>query len=170
MSEIGTGANLKCEEFLDTLEGLPLNGPGGATAAGLLRQLPSELRGHAASCSSCESALDDLAETRRVLRTTAGEVLEPGPFFIRRVMTAIRLEEAELEEEKNGFWISIRRIAPRLAVFAAVLLLLGGTWAFEVRRADHGSMPVVRPADGLFESAPSAPPNDDIIASVNEGR
>jgi hypothetical protein len=170
MSELGKDGKANCEDFLNELEGLPVDRPGGATAEELSRSLPPQSRGHAASCASCQAALEDFAEARRVLRTRREESPQPGPFFMKRVMAAINAQEAEIEEEKNGFWISIRRIAPRLAAFAAVLLVLCGTWAFEVRRAEHGSAPVVRPADGLFETAPSAPPNDDVIASANEER
>jgi len=48
--------------------------------------------------------------------------------------------------------------------FCTVLLVLGGTWALEVRRAEEARQAEMRPVEGLFETTASTPLNDDILA------
>ena len=73
-----------------------------------------------------------------------------------------------MEERQNGFWNGVRRLAPRLVAFATLLLMLGGTWAFQVQRASQARGAVLKPAEGIFESQPSTPANDDVVAIVQE--
>ena len=80
---------------------------------------------------------------------------EAGPWFTTRVMQAIAAQEEEIEERQNGFWTSVRRLAPRLVAFATLLLMLGGTWAFQERRAARANGPQMGPAEGIFEAVPS---------------
>jgi hypothetical protein len=159
---------VNCEWFRNELEGMPTDGPRGATAEELLRRLPEPAQTHAAHCAGCEAALEDFAETRRALAEMCGRLPEAGPWFTGRVMRAIATQEEELEEKQNGFWIGVRRLAPRLVAFAMVLLMLGGTWAFQVRRTAKTNGPTLAPSEGLFEVGPSTPANDDIIASAHE--
>lgn len=160
---------VNCERFLEELEQLPAGLPGKATAGDWREMLPEEAREHATACAKCKAALEDFAETRQALAGMAESLPEPGQWFASRVMAKIRAQEQEMEEQANGVWISVRRLAPRLAAFAAVLLVLGGTWALELRRAEHAREQQRRPAvEGLFEATPSTPLNDDIIASTHE--
>ena len=154
-----------CEWFLNELEGLPADEPGGATPKGLLLRLPEAARKHAMACTGCEEALQDFAETRMALAGMKEGLPEAGPWFAARVMAAIGARERDIEEKKDGVWISVRRLAPRLLAFAAVLLVLGGTWAIELRLADRTRGPEIRPAESLFEASPNAL-NDDIVAST----
>jgi hypothetical protein len=170
MSDLPMGAVMKCEDFLETLEELPVNVPGAGGAAEWLALLPEAARGHVAQCASCEGAWQDFVETRSALTELKEGLPEPGPWFTARVMATIRAQENEIEERKNGVWISVRRLAPRLAAFAAVLLVLAGTWALELRRAENTRQREMRPVEGLFETAPSAQMNDDIVASTYEER
>jgi hypothetical protein len=168
MSDRPIGAG-KCDEFLEELERLPAGLPGKPTAGDWRELLPQEAGEHAATCPNCDAALEDLAETREALAGMAESLPEPGPWFVGRVMAKIRAQEREVEEQANGVWISVMRLAPRLAAFAAVLLVLGGTWALELRRAEQSRQQQPRPAaEGLFEAAPNTPLNDDIIASMHE--
>ena len=170
MSDRPIDALMKCEEFLETLEGLPVNVPGTGSAAEWLALLPEAARAHAAKCESCEGAWKDFCETRSALAELKEGLPEPGPWFAVRVMASIRAQEKEMEERTNAVWISVRRLAPRLVTFAAVLLVLAGTWALESRRAEDTRQRQMRPAEGLFEATPSAPVNDDIVASTYEER
>jgi hypothetical protein len=165
MNELPKGAKVNCEWFLSELEGLPT---GDATAEVLLRRLPEEARSHAADCAECAAAVRDFAETRVALEGMEESFPEPGPWFMRRVMQAIAAQEAEIEEKQNGFWSSVRRLAPRLVAFAMLVLMLGGTWAFELQRAARTNKPELRPAEGIFEATPSVQANDDVIASASE--
>lgn len=165
MKDQPVGAEMmRCEEFLEALEGLPVETQGARTPGEWLAVLPEAAREHAVRCGSCEAALRDFAETREALAEMREGLAEPGPWFAARVMATIRARENEIEQQANSVWISVRRLAPRLAAFAAVLLVLGGTWAMELRRAEHRRQQEMRPAEGLFETTPSAPLNDDILA------
>jgi hypothetical protein len=168
MSDRPIGAR-SCAEFLEELERLPSGLPGRNTAENWREMLPPAAREHAVKCAECAAALEYFAETRAAMAGLAERVAEPGPWFVSRVMAAIVAKERELEEQTNGVWISVMRLAPRLAAFAAVLLVLGGTWALELRRAEHSRQQQTRPAvEGLFETVPNTPLNDDIVASTHE--
>ncbi len=168
MRELPKGARMNCELFLNELEELPMEGLRGATAAVLLRELPGEAQEHAARCKECEAALDDFVETRRALEGMPESLPTAGPWFTQRVMHAIVAREVEMEERQNGFWNGVRRLAPRLVAFATLLLMLGGTWAFQVQRASKARGVALKPAEGIFESLPSTPANDDVVAVVQE--
>jgi hypothetical protein len=79
-------------------------------------------------------------------------------------MNSIAAQEHEAEERQEGFWIGVRRLAPRFVALATLLLMLGGTWAFQERRAANSRALEMGSGEGIFETAPSAPANDDIIA------
>ena len=169
MSGLPREEKVNCEWFRDELEAMPANGPGGASAEELLRRLPEPARRHAAECAECKMALEDFAETRLALEGMQGTLPEPAPWFTRHVMQAVAAQEAELEEKQNGFWTGVRRLAPRLVAFAMLLLMLGGTWAFQVRRTTQAKGQQLVPAEGIFEAMPSTPANDDVvIASTHE--
>jgi hypothetical protein len=166
MSNIRHGAKVHCEQFLTELEDLPTGAM--ESSAELLQRLPFEIREHHDQCAECRAALEDLAETRQALRPMKAALPEPGPWFTSRVMAAINARESEIEEGTNNVWVSIRGLAPRLAAFAALLLVLGGSWAMELRHADKVRQQQMQPADSLFEGSPNTPLNYDIIASVYE--
>jgi predicted anti-sigma-YlaC factor YlaD len=121
-----------CRRFLDALEELP---PGGNTRKGAEEwraELPEAEEEHAGSCEACRTALEEFAETRKMLAGVA--VQEPGPWFTARVMAAINARE---EEARDGVWISVRRLAPRLVALSALLLVVGGSWALELQKTDR---------------------------------
>jgi hypothetical protein len=151
---------MNCELFLSELEELPA----GAAESMIIAQLPLPAREHAAVCASCEAAVRDFVETRRALGGMQESLPEAGPWFTQRVMRAIAAQEQAMEETQDGFWSSVRRLAPRMVAFASLLLMLGGTWAFEERRAAQARGPEMRPVEGIFETTPSVPVNDDVIA------
>ncbi len=167
MRELPKDANVNCEWFLNELEGLPSNGAKSVTAEVLLSELTETAREHAQRCAECGAALRDFAETRRALEGMAESMPQAGPWFTGRVMHAIAEKEEEIEERQSGFWNGVRRLAPRLVAFAALLLMLGGTWAFQERRASQTRGPEVGPTEGIFETMPSGPVNDEVIASVH---
>ena len=152
----------ECRRFLEELEGLSTSGAGEATAPSVLAATSSEARGHAEVCAECSGAVDELAETRRALLPMRTPVAEPGPWFAARVMAAIRAKENEQEERSNGVWLGVRRLAPRLVVLCTVLLMVGTTWAVQLRREDLARRLALGSADSVFESV-SAPLNDDVL-------
>src|SRR5208283_816027 len=108
--------NSDCRRFLEQMETRPAN----------------DGSGHAEVCADCRAALEDLVATRRALEPMSAPVAEAGPWFVTRVMAAIRARENEQEERRNGVWIGIRRLAPRLVALCALVLVLGTTWAYQV--------------------------------------
>jgi len=168
MNDTPQGASVNCEWFQNELEALPPERIVGGTVERLLSALPPGARSHVAGCLDCEKALEDFAETRTMVELEMETLPEPGPWFTRRVMQAIAAKEEEIEERVNGFWAGVRRLAPRLVAFATLVLMIGGTWAFQEQRAHRQDGQDLRPAEGIFETLPNVPLNDDIIASVHE--
>ena len=155
---------MECKNFLSELEGLPA-----VSQEDFLAHLPQPLRDHAAHCVGCRQALTDFADTREALAGMRAHLAAPGPWFATRVMQAISAKEAEIQERKNSVWISVRRFAPRLAAFATLLLVVGGTWALQLHRAQQHAQQVQLPrVESLFESAPVVPANDDIVMGAAE--
>jgi hypothetical protein len=166
MKELPRVGKVSCEWLRSELEGLPAGPPD--TAAECRSALSVEARQHLSQCAECEAALQDFALARRELQRMQSTLDEPGPWFTRRVMNAIAAQEAEIEETQNGFWTSVRRLAPRIVAFATLLLMLGGTWMFEQRRAAQTHGEELLPAEGLFELTPVPAANDDVIATYYE--
>lgn len=154
--------NSECRRFLEKLEGLARSDAEGATAPSVLAQMSSEARGHAKVCEDCKLAVENLVETRRALQPMSAGVAEPGPWFVTRVMAAIRVRESELEERRNGVWLSVRRLAPRLVALCTVLLVVGTTWAVQLRREDIARRAALGSAESVFEAV-RAPLNDDVL-------
>lgn len=160
MNGLPKDKQVNCEWFLNQLEEIPAEAR--STLEVCLAKLPPQAREHAAECRNCESALEDFVDTRAALERMEAMLPEPGPWFTSRVMQSIAIQERENEESVEGFWAGVRRLAPRLVAFAMLLLMLGGTWAFEQNRTARENS--ARSTEGLFQSAPSTPANDDVIA------
>jgi hypothetical protein len=160
----------KCERFREELELVRLPGGERVDRNGLLMTLSPELRGHAEVCGSCLEAADDLVETRSMLVKAASDSAASGPgaWFSSKVMKAIAAQEREIEQSE-GVWQGVRRLAPRLAAVCALLLVLAGTWAVQVRR-DYVARQMAAPGESLFEPTPSAALNDDVMMSVEAHR
>jgi hypothetical protein len=165
MMELPKGERVNCEAVLNLLEGLPSDRSKSATPDLLLAESLVPVRDHVSQCADCRAAIADFAETRQLFHDLGSHSPEPGPWFIRRVMNSIAAQEYEREERQEGFWISVRRLAPRFVALATLLLMIGGTWAFQERRAANSRALEIGPTEGIFESAPATPINDDIIAN-----
>ena len=152
----------QCQRFLEELEGLAATAEGKVKPQSVLTQMSREARGHAQLCAECSGAVGDLIETRMALLPLREPVAEAGPWFAARVMAAIRAKESELEERSNGVWLSVRRLAPRLVALCAVVLLVGTTWAYQVRRQDLAQQSELRSQESVFENVPT-PMNDDVL-------
>jgi hypothetical protein len=155
-----------CRRFLDALEELPVSGNMRKSAEEWRAELAEAEVAHAGGCEACRTALEEFAETRNVLAGIA--VQEAGPWFTARVMAAINAREKE-EEVRDGVWISVRRLAPRLVALGALLLVLGGSWALEQRKTERMN-PERRGSDMVFDSSVAPTWYDDGLGMTSEVR
>jgi predicted anti-sigma-YlaC factor YlaD len=156
----------KCRRFLDALEELPLSGGMRRNTEEWRSELPEAEEEHSGSCEACRTALEEFAETRNALSGMTMD--EPGPWFTTRLMAAIATQEKE-EEARDGVWISVRRLAPRLVALSALLLVLGGSWALELRKTD-GLNAERKSGDAVFDSSVSPVSYDDGLGMTSEVR
>lgn len=169
MFNLGTRKQAKCAAFLEELEELPGASGQGVVSEEWMGRLSASGLAHARECTGCGESLRDFREARRLLaRGWVAPVAEPGPWFSSRVMAAIAAQENELEERADGFWINVRRMAPRVVAVSMLLAALGGTWAIESGRARSAGQTGVRSTDSIFEPVQTAPLNDDILVGASE--
>ncbi len=158
---------VNCRRFLDALEELPLSGNTRKSAEEWRAELPVAEEEHAGSCEACRTALEEFAETRNALAGMT--VPKAGPWFAARVMAAITAQEREVEEARDGVWISVRRLAPRLVALSALLLVVGGGWALELRKMDRLNAER-RGGDMVFDSSVAPTWYDDGLGVTSEVR
>ncbi|HWN75318.1 MAG TPA: hypothetical protein VNO13_06195 [Candidatus Udaeobacter sp.] len=157
---------LNCRRFLDALEELPLSGGLRKSVEEWRAELPEAEDVHAGGCEACRTALEEFSETRNALAEAT--VQQPGPWFATRVMAAISAREQE-EEARDGVWISVRRLAPKLVALSALLLVLGGSWALELRKSE-GVNAERRSGDMVFDSSVAPTWYDDGLGTTSEVR
>lgn len=162
-----------CGAFHNSLEALPMSPHAASDRLQVFAELPPAARHHAQACLSCREAVDEFAAVRTLLRSLSSVIAapKPSPWFPSKVMNAIAAQQSEAADSRESVWLNVKSLAPRLAAFCALLLVLSGTWAFQVRRQAQ-TRQVVRPAESLFEPTPTpAPPIiDDVMASAGERR
>src|SRR5258708_24018930 len=110
--------------FLEALEELQLSGNTRKSAEEWRAELPEAEEKHAGSCEACRKALEEFAETRNALAGMT--VPKAGPWFATRVMAAISAREREVEEARDGVWISVRRLGRGLGAPSPLRAGLGG--------------------------------------------
>ncbi len=159
-----------CGHFREELELVRVPGDAVIERGELLAELSAQLRGHAAECKGCLVALDDVVETRNLLLSLATETggVQPGPWFSSKVMNAIAAKQKE-DEVQDGFWLSVQKLAPRLAAVCALLLVLMGTWAVQTQR-EYQARQMTLPGESLFDSDSSGQANDEILTNVEAHR
>ena len=161
---LSKGVNKECEAVRDSLE----RGTGGEEFDGVialgprLARLPERVRQHIARCSECRTFADELHEVRGVF---AAEDVgpQPSPYFLARVMTAIADRERELESGAQT-WAAVPRLAYRLSILASLVLLIAGTWLYQMPSAStKDGMTAQHWSEGLVEFGPV---QDDLLVSV----
>jgi len=168
MFTLSAGKNHGCEQFLEELESFPVENQSELGAGEVLARLTEASRKHAPLCADCRQALTELLLARNAFLPMRANQPEAGPWFTARVMAAITAKEQEIEE-KNGVWISVRRLAPRLVAFCALLLVVGSTWALQLRRADEASQVNRQRLEGLFDTGSNTPAVDDATSILSSG-
>jgi hypothetical protein len=159
----------ECGPFHDALEALQLSPESSVDPRYVLAQMPLAARRHAHACPTCMEAVEDFVAVRNLLLPlTSATPSSPDPWFSSKVIQAIVAQEGE-SDRSEAVWASVRSLAPRLAAFSALLLVVAGTWAFQMKQQSQIRQ-MIRPVETLFEPTPAAPLNDDVMASLGERR
>jgi hypothetical protein len=157
--------NGECEHLQDLLESSAAGVPGGSVEE-LVENLPADGRAHFAECGSCREATQDLLATRELLAGVVAPAKDGGPWFARRVLSAIA--ERELAFPMNP-WSVVPRFASRLAWASAIVLLAGSTWLYQRPKQAPNNQPAAASAQEYLFEAPSPPMNqDDVLISMAE--
>jgi hypothetical protein len=156
----------ECERLQDLLESSAAGVPGGSIEE-LVESLPSDGRAHFADCGSCREALHDLLATRELLLRAVAPAEDGGPWFAKRVLSAIVARERELAFSVSA-WSMVPRFASRLAWASAIVLVVGSTWLYQRSTPSTIRQPAASSQEYLFD-APSPPMNqDDVLLSMAE--
>ncbi len=130
-----------------------LQGALGGTAA-------EEVEAHVERCVACREALEAARLGSQLVRESIAPAAEPGGAFATRVLARIR----EGEGQQAQFWRPLEVLASRIAVTAAVLLLVLSAYLFEFRP------PTMQSAQtAISESFPELggqPPQDEILPAL----
>jgi anti-sigma factor RsiW len=117
---------------------------------------------HLRECASCSEAVKIAIVSRNVLQKAIEPAVDPGAFFVRQLMTAIRVEE---DRAASGFWKPLEILSLRAAWTAAaalaILLTYGAVSGIPVKppMADNRA---AEPA-GLFTDAGTQGINPDLV-------
>lgn len=168
MRDLLNKGNKECTRLLDLVEDSTGEQARARSVEELLVALPPAQRAHVAACQSCHEAARDIVETRKLLRGSAPQAEEPGPWFVTRVMAAIAAKEKELSEVTKT-WLAVPRFASRLALASCAILLVASTWVFESRPSVPVKQPSAAvPSESLFEVPQPSANQDDVLTSVAE--
>jgi len=156
----------ECERLQDLLESSAADVLGGSIEE-LVESLPADERVHFADCRTCREALQDLLATRELLLGAVAPAEDGGPWFAKRVLSAIAARERELAFPASA-WSMVPRLASRLAWASAIVLVAGSTWLYQRSSSSRIRQPAASSQEYLFE-APAPPMNqDDVLISMAE--
>ena len=159
--------NGECEHLKGSLESSAADVPGASIEA-LVERLPADGRAHFADCGSCREALHDLLATRELLLGAVAPAEDGGPWFAKRVLSAIAARERELAFPASA-WSMVPRFASRLAWGSAIVLVAGSTWLYQRSTPSTIRQPAAASAQEYLFEAPSPPMNqDDVLISMAE--
>ncbi len=158
----------ECREFQLLLEDAAGAAPSAKTFSDLLAIVPGALREHAAACTDCRSAAENIIQTRVLMAELPSYAAMPGPWFAPRVIAAIAAGKAELGRAADT-WTFLPKLAARLTWASAVALLLASTWLYQ-KPISTSAKPVLTDITGEPLVDPTAPPanNDDVLISLAE--
>jgi hypothetical protein len=156
----------ECERLQDLLESSVAEGVLGVSIEALFQSLPADGRTHFADCRSCREIVQELLATRELLLGALAPTEDGGPWFVKRVLSAIAARKREVAFPASA-WSMVPRFASRLAWATAIVLLAGSTWLY------RGSTPSAprQPASSqeyLFEAPAPQMNQDDVLTSMAE--
>jgi len=159
----------QCERLQDFLESSAAEGvpgvPGGSMEA-LLQSLPADGRAHFLECRSCREIVEELVATRELLLGALAPTEDGGPWFVKRVLSAIAARERELAFPASA-WSMVPRFASRLAWATAIVLLAGSTWLYRGSAPSTTRQPAAS-QEFLFEAPAPQVNQDDVLISMAE--
>ncbi len=137
-----------CREYEARLEGY-LDGAADA-----------ELTAHLEHCSACQETLEDARWARELLREGREPAAEPSGAFATRVLAGIRSEEAR----RKQFWRPLEVLARRLALVAAMALLMLTAYFFQFAPVRGGAQGASRAEVGEgFPELGGQPSQDEVL-------
>ena len=96
-----------------------------ASIANLSESELNQVRAHAQDCVSCRGAYEAARVSAVALRSRAQVTIEPSPFFLTRVMAALREQQAvESVPAMLRLWRSSKALVSSMAVTTAALAVL----------------------------------------------
>jgi len=119
-----------CREFQSQLEDAASTAPGAKEFSELLAAAPAALKEHAAACSKCRSAAENILAARALLAELPSSATMARPWFAPRVMAAIAARKAELSRAADT-WTFLPKLAARLTWASSVALLLASAWLYQ---------------------------------------
>ena len=126
----------------------------------------AEVAAHLENCAGCRAAFEAAAFGRALLRENFEPTAEPGGVFSTRVMAAVRAEQ-RAGLERGAFWRPLEALASRLALTAAVLVLLLGAYVFGFAPPQGGTVPSPTQISEGFPEPPHQPANpDEVLQSL----
>jgi hypothetical protein len=141
----------------------------------LLDQLPQNERLHASGCAECQLFAKDLLELKTIFaaeredaRDSGAKLAQPGPFFMARVMAAIKAREAE-EDKSAQTWAAVPRLAHRLTLLASLTLLVAGGWLYERPTQPNtvAGISAEQNSEGLVEGSSTAMQDDFVLNTAD---
>ncbi len=130
-----------------------------------------EVTAHLERCAACREALEDARLARELLREGWEPAPQPSSAFATRVLATIRSEQARRQQ----FWQPLGALASRLALVAAMVLLVLAGYVFEFNPARSRTPVSLRTevSEGLPEPASQPTTQDEVLltlAGSNNGR
>ncbi len=157
----GRNERSACREFEAVLED--------SLAGRLDGPAEERLSAHLSNCPACREALEEARLGGQLVRRARGPAEDPGTGFTRRVMVAIREEEAR-RSLAWGFWRPIETLALRLSLTAALaLVLLCGYGVTHSRFSTSAGVEVASQSEvrELFPEPVHQPTtHDDVLMSI----
>jgi hypothetical protein len=116
----------------------------------------SALELHLQGCANCREALDDAFTASKLMRHAGYPEYAASPAFVTRVMATIR----EATQAPNGIWRPLELLASRMALVAAVALLVLSVYLREFAPARGAVASNAQAEIGAFMPEPPATPAD----------
>jgi len=160
----------ECKRLQDLLENSAAENAHSGSVKELAENLPADGRAHLAECRSCGQAAQDLLATRELFKGVIAPAEDGGPWFAKRVLTAIAAREREMAFAIST-WSVVPRFASRLAWAAALVLVVGSTWLYQTSTPRTIRQPAAASSQEYLFEAPAPPMNqDDVLISMAESK